>query len=115
MIDGHDIIISHTLPVHLAYELSAAYFEKIWPDSVRLMDHWWGEQRAAFIYKNKQVRDRIESQGIESEPGFVHVISRKNELTVVVDALDEFGTQCKAKLTEIIHVTEEVFKRVEES
>ena len=121
MIDGHDIIISHTLPKNLAYELVLAYFEELWSDSVRMLDNCDDGQIASFIYENKQVRDRIESpkmapfrmQGVESEPGFVHVISRKNELTVVVDALDEFGNQCKTDLTEILRVTDEVFKRVE--
>ena len=109
MIGGHDIIIPHMLSVQLAYELAVAYFKKIWSDSVRTIDLWGDGQLDAFIYENEQTKDRTESQGVESEPGFVHVISRKKELTVVVHALDEFGNQCKTDLTEIIRVTDEVF------
>lgn len=99
MIGGVDIILSTLTSPQNAISMSLGLIGRIWPDAV-VEDADSGEKSAIgdgalipetmtdiFVYQNKEIAQKWDQLGAEPELAgtMIHVLARKDEVTVVVD------------------------------
>jgi hypothetical protein len=94
---GHDVIFPHNLPEEDVKNQVLEYFKSKWPESSIEED-----KEELFIHDNLSTKKRIDKNGVIETDNFVHVISIKNELTVVFTKLDDFAKRCQEDIVSII-------------